>query len=175
MSKSKRLLWTPSVAKSVTNCLPNFSGCFELGLSSNLWEKYQNLSAWCSTIVIDACETPKTGIFLWRKWARGGGGASRELFNESPWERKIPTPANWVDGFVRFPSFPDWKFTELGSFWVHIARRGFKPGVTAVHLRLQPVCVPLPSVWKKMLTVLVRVVMIGGRKYLAEVLEPPGP
>ena len=88
MSKSKRLLCTPSVAKSVTNCLPIFSGCFELGLSSNLWEKYQNLSAWCSTIVIDACETPKTGIFLWRKWARGGGGASRELFNESPWESK---------------------------------------------------------------------------------------
>ena len=80
------------------------------------------------------------------------------------WSDSAQRAFRWVDGFVRFPSFPDWKFTELGSFWVHIARRGFKPGVTAVHLRLQPVCVPLPSVWKKMFTVLVRVVMIGGRK-----------
>ena len=85
MLKSKRLLCTPSVAKPATNCLPNVSGCFELGLSSNLWEKYQKYQC----MVQHSChlEHPKRNI-LWRKWARGGGGASRELFNESPWESK---------------------------------------------------------------------------------------
>ena len=83
MSKSKRWLWTPSVAKSVTKWLPNFSGCSELGLSRNLWEKYKTSQC----LVQHRChlEHPKRNI-LWRKWARGGGGASRELFNESPWE-----------------------------------------------------------------------------------------
>ena len=46
-----------------------------------------------------------------------------------------------------------------------IVRRGFRPGVTAVQLRLHPDCAAELSVWKKMSTVLVFEVKIGGRKY----------
>ena len=42
--------------------------------------------------------------------------------------------------------------------------RDFSPVVTALQLRLQPGLVPLSSVWKKISTMLVLVVMIGGRK-----------
>ena len=45
-----------------------------------------------------------------------------------------------------------------------VARRVFRPGVTAVQLRLQPDFVLLPSVWKKISTVLVLVTMTGGWK-----------
>ena len=38
------------------------------------------------------------------------------------------------------------------------------PGVIALQLRLQPESVLLPSVWKKILTLLLLVVMIGGMK-----------
>ena len=44
-------------------------------------------------------------------------------------------------------------------------RRGVRPGVTAVQLRLHPGAAPEPSVWKKMSTAFVFVVKIGGRKY----------
>ena len=40
----------------------------------------------------------------------------------------------------------------------------FTPGVTALQLRLQPVEVWAKSVWKKIFTRLLLVVMIGGRK-----------
>ena len=40
-----------------------------------------------------------------------------------------------------------------------------EPGVTAIQLRLQPVLVPLASVWKNISTVLVLVVMVDGWKY----------
>ena len=43
--------------------------------------------------------------------------------------------------------------------------RAFSPGVTTLQLRLQPGAVSLPSVWKKISTLLLLVVMIGGRKY----------
>ena len=43
-------------------------------------------------------------------------------------------------------------------------QRGFRPGVTAVQLRLHPDVVVELSVKKKMSTVLVSVVKIGGRK-----------
>ena len=42
--------------------------------------------------------------------------------------------------------------------------RAFSPGVTALQLRLQPVHVYLASVWKKISTLLLLVVMIGGWK-----------
>ena len=43
--------------------------------------------------------------------------------------------------------------------------RAFSPGVTALQLRLQPnVVKALLSVWKKISTLLLLVVMIGGRK-----------
>ena len=45
-----------------------------------------------------------------------------------------------------------------------IVQRGFRPGVTAVQLRLHPDVVVELSVKKKMSTVLVSVVKIGGRK-----------
>ena len=45
-----------------------------------------------------------------------------------------------------------------------IVRRGVRPGVTAVQLRLHPAVTVEPSVKKKMSTVLVFVVKIGGRK-----------
>ena len=45
-----------------------------------------------------------------------------------------------------------------------LVQRGFRPGVTAVQLRLHPDVVVELSVWKKMSTVLVFVVKIGGRK-----------
>ena len=45
-----------------------------------------------------------------------------------------------------------------------ILQRGLPPGVTAVQLRLHPDVVVELSVWKKMSTVLVFVVKIGGRK-----------
>ena len=57
-------------------------------------------------------------------------------------------------------------------------RRGVRPGVTAVQLRLHPGLAPELSVEKKMSTVFVFVVKIGGRKYheLAGVLsEYPQP
>ena len=41
----------------------------------------------------------------------------------------------------------------------------FSPRVTALQLRLQPVVVSLPSVWKNISTLLLLVIMIGGRKY----------
>ena len=44
-------------------------------------------------------------------------------------------------------------------------RRGVRPGVTAVQLRLHPAVVPELSVKKKMSTAFVFVVKIGGRKY----------
>ena len=47
---------------------------------------------------------------------------------------------------------------------VDIARRVVRPGVTATQLRLQPGLVLLPSVWKKISTVLVLVTMTGGWK-----------
>ena len=43
--------------------------------------------------------------------------------------------------------------------------KSFEPGVTAIQLRLQPVFVLTPSVWKNISTVLVFVVMVGGWKY----------
>ena len=43
-------------------------------------------------------------------------------------------------------------------------RGGVRPGVTAVQLRLHPAATVEPSVKKKMSTVLVFVVKIGGRK-----------
>ena len=42
--------------------------------------------------------------------------------------------------------------------------KSFSPGVTALQLRLQPVNEYLPFVWKKISTLLLLVVMIGGRK-----------
>ena len=45
-----------------------------------------------------------------------------------------------------------------------VVQRGFRPGVTAVQLRLHPDVVVELSVKKKMSTVLVSVVKIGGRK-----------
>ena len=48
--------------------------------------------------------------------------------------------------------------------FMYIAKRVYRPGVTAAQLRLQPGCVILPSVWKKISTVLVLVTMTGGRK-----------
>ena len=47
---------------------------------------------------------------------------------------------------------------------VDVARRVFRPGVTAAQLRLQPGFVLMASVWKKICTLLVLVTMIGGRK-----------
>ena len=44
-------------------------------------------------------------------------------------------------------------------------RRGVRPGVTAVQLRLHPDVAVVASVKKKISTVLVFVVKIGGRKY----------
>ena len=97
MLKSKRLLCTPSVAKSVTKWLPNFSGCSELGLSRNLWEKYKTSQC----LVQHRChlEHPKRNI-LWRKWARGGRGASSGLFNESPWESKNSNTSQFPAAFA---------------------------------------------------------------------------
>ena len=43
-------------------------------------------------------------------------------------------------------------------------RRAFSPGVTALQLRLQPVLATPAFVWKKISTLLLLVVMIGGRK-----------
>ena len=47
---------------------------------------------------------------------------------------------------------------------VDVARRVFRPGVTATQLRLQPGFVLLPSVWNEISTVLVLVTMTGGWK-----------
>ena len=46
----------------------------------------------------------------------------------------------------------------------NVARKVFRPGVTAAQLRLQPGFEFLASVWKKISTVLVLVTMTGGRK-----------
>ena len=60
--------------------------------------------------------------------------------------------------FTRIPSFVSVQVQQI------LARRVFRPGVTAVHLRLQPDFAFLASVWKEISTVLVLLTMTGGRK-----------
>ena len=45
-----------------------------------------------------------------------------------------------------------------------VSMRSFKPGVTALQLRLHPLLVEAPFVWKNISTVLVFVVIVGGWK-----------
>ena len=47
--------------------------------------------------------------------------------------------------------------------FMYVARRVYRPGVTAAQLRLQPGFALLPSVRKKITTVLLLVTMTGGR------------
>ena len=60
----------------------------------------------------------------------------------------------------------------IGSEWMNNSdmfnMRAFSPGVTALQLRLQPGLVPSLFVWKKISTLLLLVVMIGGMKYQEE-------
>ena len=65
----------------------------------------------------------------------------------------------------RFSSEEMYHFQKCTGDKDTIVRRGFRPGVTAVQLRLHPLVVVALSVWKKMSTVLVFEVKIGGRKY----------
>ena len=65
----------------------------------------------------------------------------------------------------RFSSEEMYHFQKCTGDEDTIVRRGFRPGVTAVQLRLHPPVVVALSVWKKMSTVLVFEVKIGGRKY----------
>ena len=61
----------------------------------------------------------------------------------------------------------------LGPLAMFYDKRGysFRPGVTAVQLRLQPALVVLLSERKWIFTVLVKVVMIGGWKRVQEDVE----
>ena len=65
------------------------------------------------------------------------------------------------------PKWPFWILNSLKSMTIQMdGWFRFKPGVTAVQLRLHPVCVPaLPFMWKKIITVLLLVVMVCGWKY----------